>query len=344
MTINPNYDAENHEENLRPNADTPARTDGSTAELHDFYYDSGFAAERAGELNLAVQLYKQAVHTQPDSALAWYSYGDALLALNRPEEAVTALRKAVELSPKTLLYHYDLGLALFNLDQNEEASREFAAVVATDPKLERASSGLQALAMTNLALSQEKLGLAAAGIATLTPALQGAVNILFNLGFLHFRAKQYAGALPFFEASFLLQPDNEEINHMLGITLSNVKRSQEGLKYLQTATKLDPSCSRAWYDLGLVLARLQQRKPARIHFRKVLRLEPGYAWPYYDLACLDALERKPAAAFHNLEQAVARGFNDIAYLRRDTDFQSLHRDARWKELLVKLGQSEKGTR
>ena len=57
------------------------------------------------------------------------------------------------------------------------------------------------------------------------------------------------------------------------------------------------------------------------------------------LAYLDALERKPDAAFHNLEQAIARGFSDITYLRRDADFKSLHRDVRWKELLVKLGHS-----
>jgi len=339
MMINPNYDAENQEENLSRNEDTTPLTGGPTEGLHDFYFDSGFSAERTGDVKLAVGLYKQAVHSQPDSALAWYNYGDALLALNRPEEAVAALRKAIELSPKTLLFHYDLGLALYDLDRNEEASREFSIIVATDPRLARASSTLVLAAMTNFALSQEKLGLRAEAVKTLQPALPSAVSILYNLGFLHFRAKQYAHALPVFQAASLLQPDNEEIIHGLGSTLLELKRLPEAVKLLQKATKLDPHCSKAWYDLGLAFARLKQRKTARAHFRKALRVEPDREWPYYDLACLDALERKPDAAFHNLEQAVARGFNDIPYLRRDADFRSLHHDARWKELLVKLGNS-----
>ena len=160
-----------------------------------------------------------------------------------------------------------------------------------------------------------------------------------STAFLHFRAKQYTQALPVFQAASLLQPDNEDIIHGLGSTLLELKRLPEAVKLLQKATKLDPRCSKAWYDLGLAFARLKQRKTARAHFRKALRVAPDREWPYYDLACLDALERKPDAAFHNLEQAIARGFSDITYLRRDADFKSLHRDVRWKELLVKLGHS-----
>lgn len=206
MMINPNFNDDNQDENLRHTEDAKPVTGGPAAELHDFYYDSGFSAERAGDLKLAVGLYEQAVHSQPDSALAWYNYGDALLALNRPDEAVVALRKAVELSPKTLLFHYDLGLALYDLERNTEAGQEFSTIVATDPRLERASSTLGLAAITNLALSQEKLGLKADAVKTLQPALPNAVSILYNLGFLHFRAKQYAQALPVFQAACLLQP------------------------------------------------------------------------------------------------------------------------------------------
>ncbi len=69
---------------------------------------SELRAERSGALPLALDLYEAAVRHKPNSALAWYNLGDALLALKRFEEAVIALRKAVELSPKTTLFHYDL--------------------------------------------------------------------------------------------------------------------------------------------------------------------------------------------------------------------------------------------
>ena len=86
-------------------------------------------------LQSALQNSKKAVAENPESAAAWYEYGDALLGLKRPEEAVPALRKAVELSPESSLFHYDLGLALYGLNQCEAARKEFAGIVANDTKL-----------------------------------------------------------------------------------------------------------------------------------------------------------------------------------------------------------------
>lgn len=79
-------------------------TGGLIDELHDFFIDIGVRAERSGALPLALDLYEAAVRRKPNSALAWYNFGDALLALKRFDEAVIALRKAVELSPKTTLF------------------------------------------------------------------------------------------------------------------------------------------------------------------------------------------------------------------------------------------------
>jgi tetratricopeptide (TPR) repeat protein len=87
-------------------------TGGVILELHDFLLDLGVRAERRGELQSALDLYANAASTQPESALAWYNYGDVLLALKRYAEAIAPLSKAVELSARTALFHYDLGLAL----------------------------------------------------------------------------------------------------------------------------------------------------------------------------------------------------------------------------------------
>jgi len=284
---------------------------------------------------------RKAVEKQPDSALAWYQYGDALLALNQVEEAVPPLRKAVELSPDTALFHYDLGLALYELKQPEAAMEEFAGIVAGDPKLKCAWSSLMLAAMTNLALSQEKLGRHDQSIQALLPALDTAVGILFNLGFLHFRARCFDAALPFAHAAYILKPNNEDVVHQYGSILSEINRPAEAVKILKLATELNPDCGGAWYDLGLAHARLKQRSRARECFLKSLQIDPDRAWSRYDLACLDALEGRRDEAFENLMQAVVRGVRDIGYLRRDEDLRSLRRDRRWKTLLTTIRELEK---
>ena len=292
-------------------------------------------------LRSALENYRKAAAEQPESAWAWYQYGDALLGLGRGEEALPALRKAVKLSPETALFHYDLGLALFDLNESEAASKEFAGIAANDPKLRCAGSGLVLAAITNLALSQEKLGQRDEAIQTLLPALDHAVSILFNLGFLHFRAKRFDLALPYAHAAYILKPNNEDIVHQYGAILSELERPKEAVKILKLATQLEPGCASAWYDLGLAYARLKSPKQARSCFKKSLQLEPDHCWSYYDLACLDALEGKRNRAFDHLMQAAACGFRDIGHLRRDNDFRSLRRDARWKTLIATIGDFER---
>jgi tetratricopeptide (TPR) repeat protein len=288
-------------------------------------------------LQSALAGFKETLAERPDCPWAWYHYGDALLGLNRPQEAVPPLRKAVELSPDTNLFHYDLGLALYDLNQPEAAREEFAGIVANDPQLKCAWSSLMLSAMTNLALCQEKLGRREESIETLLPSLETAVGLLFNLGFLHFRAKRFDEALPFAQAAYVLKPNNEDIVHQYGAVLSELKRPAEAAKILTQATELNPSCAGAWYDLGLAFVRLKRRKQARKCFLKSLEADPGHAWSHYDLACLDALEGRKNRAFENLMRAMSLGFRNVDHLRRDADLKSLRRDPRWGTLLRQLG-------
>jgi tetratricopeptide (TPR) repeat protein len=333
MSICPtNGDRDDHEEKHDAN-DNP-HTGGDIHELHDFFLDAGVLSERSGDLPAALDLYEQAIKSSPESALAWYNYGDILLALERFEEAVPALRKAVERSPKTNLFHYDLGLALFHLGRHDEASKEFAAIIASDPQLKRASSDLHLSSMTNLALCQDELGHSREAAKVLAPAERTAVNILYNLGRINYRAKRMDAALSFARAAELLTPKSEEVVHLVGSILMETKRKAEAVEVLLRATKLNPRCSYAWYDLGVTLTRLKQNQKARPYFQKALRLNPTYGWTYYCLACLDALERKTDAAFANLGLAIVHGFHNAAHLRRDSDLRSLRRDSRWKTFVT----------
>lgn len=311
-------------------------TGGIIHGLHDFLIDAGVSAERSGELPLALGLYEEAVRSKPDSALAWYNYGDVLLSLKRTEEAVSALCKAVELSPTTHLFRYDLGLALFELGRHTEASKEFAPIVACDPHLKRASSDLLLSSMTNLALCQNELGHADKGVKVLSPARQKAVDILYNLAMLNYRANRLGAALPLARAAALLTPKSEDIVHLVGCVLMEMKREREAMVVLHQATRLNPRCAGAWADLGLTLTSLKQRKKARACFQKALRLVPGLHGAYYGLACLDSVEENPDAAFNHLDQAVHCGFRDLAELPRDIHLSPLRRDIRWNALVDKL--------
>ena len=305
---------------------------------YDAFFHEGFKAERAGDLPKAADSYEAAIREKPDLALAWYNYGDALLAMKRIDSAIEALRHAVQLAPETALYSYDLGLALYDTGRYAEAKKFFAPIVAQDAKLKRASSNLGLAAMTNLALCELELGNPKEGVKVLEPTQKTAAELLYNFGKLNYHGKHLGRSLTLVQAAALLQPKSEDIMHLLGDIFIDLKRNNEAQTALESATKLNPRCAYAWYDLGVARANLKQGKKARLAFVKARKIAPGYPSIYYGLACLDALEQKNDAAFKNLEVALRLGYKDIKHMRVDTDLRELHRDRRWKELLSRTAQ------
>jgi len=312
---------------------------GFVHQMYHMFMELGRQSSDKGELNSAIMLYENAVAAKPDSALAWYNYGDALLAAKRPKEALAALLKAVELAPDVPLFHYDLGFALHYLGRYEEAGQEFAGIMSNDPQLKKASSSLVYNAMTNLALGQDALGRTEQALKILMPAFRTAGQILYNLGRFHLHAKNYAEGLRLMQAAAVVEPEMEDIIHGIGFSLRKLKRYSEAIPYLQRATKLNPKCEDAWFDLGICLACTKQRKKARPCFRKTLSFNPKDLWSYYELACLDALEGKKNSAFKNLESAIKYGYRRAAHARRDKDLHSLRRDPRWKKVLKMMSDS-----
>jgi tetratricopeptide (TPR) repeat protein len=304
--------------------------------LGDMLTDLGHRSEKAGEMQSALQTFELAVKARPDDGLAWYNYGDALLALERTEEALEALARAVDIEPANELYRYDLGLALYNLARYEEAAQHFSLMVQADPKLERAKSHLGLSGITNLALCYGEQGNWREALETLKPARSMAVNILYNLGRLHSRNGSNAEAARLLEAAAILAPQDEQILHEAGYALRNLKRFEEAEAYLLRATKVRPFCVGALFDRGVNLTRMNKRRQARSCFLQVLRRNPQHEWAYYGLACLDALDRKRESALRNLNRAIDRGLKDIDHVRKDRDLASLHSDPRWRELISRM--------
>lgn len=110
-------------------------------------------------------------------------------------------------------------------------------------------------------------------------------------------------------------------------------RLEEARDHLQKAKRADGRNPDIWYDLGITLAMMKKAKQARSCFRRVLQLDANYFWAWYDLACLDALEKRPDAAFRKLYKSVECGFRNADYLLKDSDFKGIRKDPRWRLVL-----------
>lgn len=84
-------------------------------------YREGFAHFAKGELEPAIELYRQAVAADPELAIAWNGLSMALAQAGRLEEGIEAARRLVELEPEDPLSHTNLSRILMQNGQIPEA-------------------------------------------------------------------------------------------------------------------------------------------------------------------------------------------------------------------------------
>ena len=96
-----------------------------------------------GNFPYAEFYFKRAIELKPEFSTAYMNYGNALLAVGKPDEAIAHMRRAVELGPGYVDAYYNLAIALYpRKDDRAEAIRLFREVLRRKPDYHDAYGGL----------------------------------------------------------------------------------------------------------------------------------------------------------------------------------------------------------
>src|SRR5688572_10416220 len=76
-------------------------------------------------------------------------------------------------------------------------------------------------------------------------------------------------------------------------------------------------------------------------YMKAYKADPKQRLALYNAACSFALDGKAGEALAALEELANTGFNNIDHLKNDTDFASIHSDARWAAVVAKVEENAK---
>ncbi len=119
------------------------------------FFDQGQNAHEKGDLNKAVELYSKALKILPEFPEAELQLGNALVSLNRLDEAELAFRRAVKLRDDWSLAYANLGALLVRINKLPEARTVLEKGIALDPDNTSAYVAMTTLALRTKATPEE---------------------------------------------------------------------------------------------------------------------------------------------------------------------------------------------
>jgi tetratricopeptide (TPR) repeat protein len=170
-------------------------------------FERGQDAHAKGDYKLALEFYEEAIKLRPEFPEAEFQRGQALLPLNRRDDAEQAFRRAIALRPNWALPYSRLGFLLFRImNRPVEAEPLLRKALELEPKNFEALFELAVLRQTNGDL---KGAIELFKLATTTS--EAGLSTWDALGATQLNAGDPRGAIPSFTRALALQPGNDGV-------------------------------------------------------------------------------------------------------------------------------------
>jgi tetratricopeptide (TPR) repeat protein len=208
------------------------------------HYSVGNIALNRGNLEEAIDHFRQALQIDPDYAEAHGNLGNALLERGALEEALEHYREALRINPAAGA-HNNLGTALLKQERLEEAIEHFRRALEINFRH---------------------------------------VDARYNLGFALARRGESEEAVKHLRQVLELRPDHVRAHNNLAIALASRGELAEAIKHFRKVLEIDPKDVRAHNNLAITLASGGELAEAIKHFRSALELNPTDAGAHSNLA------------------------------------------------------------
>ncbi|MDE1183564.1 tetratricopeptide repeat protein [Paraburkholderia sp.] len=232
----------------------------------------GNALRAMGQLDGAIERFRNALTLAPTFPLAHYNLGNAYAASGRHEDAADAFSRSLQLQPEDASAHNNLGNALHALGRHRDAIASFHRVLQLRPGHAGAHNNL-GMALNALGNVDEAIGHFRAALA----AQPGFCAAQFNLANTLDATGQHEEAVDAYRGVMAVQPNLPPVLFGLGNALVALQRHAQAKPHLERAIGLDPQFAPAWMTLGAIHVALNAHAAAVRAFDQALRLRPDLA-------------------------------------------------------------------
>ena len=287
-----------------------------------------------GEVQKALDLYREALTDNPGDARTHYDYA---LALDRGGDLAAerdALVKSIALNAAFAPAHNQLGLLELQAGQLTQAEEQLKLAISLDPQYAEAQSNLGVLygqqghnqqaeklfrqatennpqyaqAFVNLGLVLASQGRFAEAEEELSHALQlrpGNASALTADAMVLTRLNRHTEAIAAFRKVIDLDPQSADAHLNLGIALADQFNLNDALAEFSEAARLAPGRAIAHYNRGRVLLDLQRNQEAKPELEEATKLDPNATDSWYLLGLIARQSGDTDLAIQQFSKAVA---------------------------------------
>jgi tetratricopeptide (TPR) repeat protein len=245
----------------------------------DARVDLARAYRRDGRPGKAREEVRRVLEAMPQHHRAWLAYGDALVDLEKYQDAGVAFERARLTDPQRTRIEA-AGAALL-ADERRKAEELFREVLREDPSHVAALCGLAALSLAaDRAQDAERLlRHALRQSAHLPLAYRGLGPALVQLG----RLKEAEAAARYLEK---IEPESPQTWVTIASVATRLMRQEEALEAYERAAQLKPDEVGLRMSAGHVQKTLGRRRDSEASYKAALQMDPGRGEAYWSLADL----------------------------------------------------------
>jgi tetratricopeptide (TPR) repeat protein len=282
---------------------------------------AGIAAQKQGQLDVAIGEFQKATELNPDSATAFFDLGAAYMQAHRYGEAIKPLRRAVELKGEFPGLHESLGYALLSQGYTAEAIPQFQAANS------REGLGIAQLENGDLADAVNNLEAALAShpdnpdllyyfgratgllsqqvndklLSSYPNSARGFQSLAENYSALH-QAKQAEEA---YQKAIKLRPDLPDLHLGLGQVYAHAGEWEKAEEEFRAEAKLRPGSAETAFQLGSALLQNGHVDEAREQLGLANELQPDMPETLYALGKAASMHGDNSAATADLNRVIA---------------------------------------
>ncbi len=196
----------------------------------------GNALLARNRIDEAISAYREAVAIQPDFADGYCALGMGLARKGALEDSVAAYHESLRLNPNFAKAHYNLGNALNRLGKVAESIQSFRASLLIQPRFADAHCNL-----ANALVTQGQLEEAVAEYREALRLKPGLANAHKGLGDALIQLGRVDEGIAELREAIRLQPDYANAHASLALALFDHSEYAEALRHAQEALLLDPN-------------------------------------------------------------------------------------------------------